>query len=308
MRILRILYKSKGRELNAQVSAWSEYAFIKREVRKMKKNVMKKIALMLAIVMMMSLTFGTAASAAQGDTYLSLGSDLTAEQQGTVLKLLGVDDISQYDVMYITNADEHQYLDKYVSASQIGSRALSSVLIKETGGDDIDVETYNISFCTEGMYENALKTAGVTGAEVTVAGPMNISGTAALVGTIKAYEKMTGEVIKDEVIEGAVDEITTTGEIGESIGDKEKAEDIISEVKEEIGANPNMSEDEIIALIKKEAQKVGVTLSDEDIQKAMKMLKNLQNLDIDWDKLGNVIKEHSGFISRIVNWFLSLFN
>ena len=38
------------------------------------------------------------------------------------------------------------------------------------------------------MYENALTTAGVTDATVTVAGPFNITGTAALVGAMNAYE------------------------------------------------------------------------------------------------------------------------
>lgn len=272
------------------------------------RHLKKKLAVLLAVVITVSISLGSFAFAASGDTYLSLGSDLTADQKDIVLKLLGAEDINNYDVMYITNADEHQYLDKYVAASQIGTRALSSVLIKETGGNDINVKTYNITYCTESMYENALQTAGVHGADVVVAGPMNISGTAALVGTIKAYEKMTGDAIKDEVIEGAVDELTTTGEIGESIGDKEKAGDIISDVKEEIAANPNMSEEEIIEAIKSAAAKEGITLSDEDIDRVVRLFKNLQSLDIDWNKVGDFIKSNAGFFRRIIDWFLSLFN
>ena len=49
------------------------------------------------------------------------------------------------------------------------------------------------------MYENALATAGIENADIKVAGPFNISGTAALVGAIKAYENMTGEEVNEEM-------------------------------------------------------------------------------------------------------------
>ena len=133
------------------------------------------------------------------DVYVSLGADLSSKERGTVLRLLGIDNIEDYNVDYITNEQEHEYLDEYLEKSVIGSRALSSVIVKP-GDNGINVETYNITFCTSGMYRNALATAGMENAEVTVAGPFNISGTAALVGAMKAYESMTGE----KSIRGAV--------------------------------------------------------------------------------------------------------
>ena len=39
------------------------------------------------------------------------------------------------------------------------------------------------------MYKNALVTAGIEDADIIVAGPKNISGTAALVGVFKAYQE-----------------------------------------------------------------------------------------------------------------------
>ena len=63
--------------------------------------------------------------------YLALGANLTPEQQALVLGFLGVDpaELSDYDVIYITNEEEHEYLGEYVAANKIGTRALSSVLI-----------------------------------------------------------------------------------------------------------------------------------------------------------------------------------
>lgn len=52
---------------------------------------------------------------------------------------MGIDaaGLSGYDVVYVTNAEEHQFLDAYIASSRIGSRALSSVVIvkREKGAD-----------------------------------------------------------------------------------------------------------------------------------------------------------------------------
>ncbi|MDO4176243.1 MAG: DUF1002 domain-containing protein [Bacillota bacterium] len=287
----------------------------------MKTTIKRKIAIILALIMTLSMTITGTAFAADGDAYLALGADLSADEKATVLDLLGVADTNDYNVIYVTNSDEHQYLDKYVSSDQIGSKALSSVLIRENGGTEIHVETHNIGYCTEDMYRNALATAGLSGADVIVAGPFNISGTAALVGTIKAYEKMTGEEVDDEVIEASVDEITTTGEVGEEIGDTNAAEQIIAEVKEELADNPNMSDSELEQTIRDAAEDAGIELSDSTLQKIKNMLQNLQGLDIDW---GNIKQQSSsiiedlkqvvdpekaeGLLNRLIAWFRSLIN
>lgn len=270
----------------------------------------KSIAVILAFALAFTMSLSSAAFADENEGYLSLGADLSDSERGTVLDLLGVDDPEDYEVLYVTNADEHKYLDSYVSSDQIGSRALSSVLIRDKDGDDIDVETHNIGYCTEGMYRNALQTAGVEGAEVVVAGPFEISGTAALVGTIKAYEEMSGESVDDEVIEGAVDELTTTGEVGEEIGDKEAAEDIISQVKEELAENPDMSDQEIEEAIREAAEESGYDLSEDSIQKIKEMIKNLQGLDIDWDGLKQKLEgiDAGSWIQKLIDWFKSLFD
>ena len=82
---------------------------------------------------------------------------------------MGVDasQLDQYDVVYVTNSEEHSYLDSYIASSEIGSRSLSSVVIvKKDSGSGLDIQTKNISFCTEGMYQNACATAGITDADI----------------------------------------------------------------------------------------------------------------------------------------------
>ncbi|MBR0126761.1 MAG: DUF1002 domain-containing protein [Firmicutes bacterium] len=287
----------------------------------MKNIFRRKLTAILAAVFAVSMVMPTASVfAADGDSYLALGADLSDSERATVLELLGVDGTEGYNIITVTNAEEHQYLDAYVSSSEIGSRALSSVLIKENGGDEIQVETQNINFCTTGMYRNALATAGVSGADVKVVGPFEISGTAALVGTIKAYEEMTGEEVSDEVIEGSVGELTTTGEVAEEIGDQEAAEGIIAKVKEQMADNPDMTDEEIREAIRDAAEEAGVDISDSTVEKIANMLENLQGLDIDWSNVkrqSQSILENfkdmfdseqaKGFFSRIIEWFMNLF-
>lgn len=280
-------------------------------------NKFKRItAASLAMVMCLS----SFAYAASGDRYLSLGADLSSSKKETVLKLLGVSNIDDCNVSYVTNAEEHQYLDGHVSSAAIGTNALSSVLIEENSSDDINVCIYNINYCTEGMYKNALATAGVKGADVVVAGPYEISGTAALVGTIKLYEKMTGEDVSDDVIDGSVEELTTTGDIGEEVGDKSAVEEVIASVKEDLADNPDMSASEIEEAIKEAADKAGISLSQDNINKIRDMLQKLQDLDIDWSNVKNqsasILKdirnaldtdEARGFFAKIVDWVKSFF-
>lgn len=169
--------------------------------------------------------------------YVSFGEDLTAEQKQKVIDLMGLDadEEDDWDISYVTNEEEHQYLDSYISSSQIGSKALSSVVIlQREDGNGINVTTKNINYCTEGMYQNALATAGMEDADVIVAGPFELSGTAALVGALKAYSEMTGEKVSEESLDTALNELVITGEIADSTGDTEEIEGMVAYLKKEV--------------------------------------------------------------------------
>lgn len=237
--------------------------------------------------------------------YLSLGADLTEDQKSTVLNLLGVEasELENYTVSQVTNTDEYEYLGSYLDASVIGSKALSSVkVVGKEDGYGIQVTTSNISYCTEGMYQNALATAGVENAEVTVVGPFAISGTAALVGAMKAYESMTGKPIEPELADGATNELVVTSELAENLGDSQKAEELIAAVKEIVAANEITSEDDINKAIDDVAKELNISLSDEDRQMILDLMSKLSKLDLDLDK----IKEQAGELyDRISNLDLS---
>lgn len=262
--------------------------------------------------------------------YISFGADLKDSERATVLSLFGISeaDLENYDVVYVTNEQEHEYLDTYMSASTIGTRALSSVLVMEgEKGSGIHVTTKNITYCTKGMYENALATAGFEDAEVIVAGPFELSGTAALIGAIQAYSVMTKDDIKEDVIDGAIEELVTTGELEEETGNTEEIEGMIAYLKEQT-ADQNMTKDELEDAVEQAAVQFNVTLTKDQVDRIISLLEKLQGLDLNMGALKNqaqsvydrlqklgidvdtaeLAKQAEGFFQRLINWLKGLFN
>ena len=251
------------------------------------RKIKKWISLLL--VLAMTLGMGINAGAAWGDQpILALGADLSAEQRTTVLGILGVSeaDLADYDVIYVTNEEEHQYLDAYLSSSVIGTRALSSVLIRPADeGAGLNVTTYNISYCTIDMYTNALLTAGLEDADVYVAAPSNISGTSALIGAVKGYADMTGSSVDETALETAVNELVVTGEIGDVLGDSETASDIVAYIKQQIIEQGVDSDADIETIIRNAMEEFDISLSDEDVAKLVELMNKISKLDIDVNAL-----------------------
>lgn len=220
--------------------------------------------------------------------YISFGADLTDEQKKTVLDLMGVsaDDLDKYSILYVTNADEHAGLDAYIDPAVIGKKSLSSVLVKPLStGSGVKVTTKNINYCSEAMYQSALVTAGVTDAEVMVVAPFEISGTAALIGALKAYEQMTGETVSEKAKDTALNELVTTGEVSEAIGDDERAMELIAYIKAQIAANDLDTEEEIEAAVRKGNEDLDANLTEEQIQQIVDVMLKIKAMGIDFDVL-----------------------
>lgn len=227
------------------------------------------------------------------DVYVSFGADLSGDEKSKVMQLLGItnEDLEGYTVGEITNDDEKKYLGDYLDSSVIGSRALSSVIVV-TGkdGDGINVETKNISYCTSGMYTNALITAGIENANVIVAGPFEITGTAALVGAMKAYSQLTGEAISENSMDAAVNELVITSEMAEGT-DSEEIEQLMAFVKAKVVEEGLDNEDTIRAVIDEGANQLGISISDSEKQSIVSLMKKIGDLDLDLDSMKEQAKD-----------------
>ena len=269
-----------------------------------KGNKMRKILIVLS-VMMLVMGFGiTAFAAPSKDTVVALGADLTAQQRATVLELMELteEDLAECTVITITNEMEHQYLDAYIDPSVIGTKSLSSVVLRKADkGNGVLVTTKNINYCTTGMYRNALLTAGLEDTDVLVVGPSKISGTAALIGAVKAYEQVSGEGVSDKVLDTAMDEMITTGELaaGEN---NEEIEELIAFIKAKLAAGELTTDQDIQEAIKEGEEKFSVSLTDEEKEKILQVMHKIKELGLDPEKLLDQAKDlYAKFGDELIN-------
>ena len=277
----------------------------------------RKIITLSAIMIAGLMTFqaNVSADAVEEKPYLSLGADLSTDQKSKVLELLDVDEkaLDQYNIVTVTNADD------YLDSSVIGTKALSSVLVeKRDKGEGIDVTTKNITYCTAGMYENALTTAGVTDATVTVAGPFNITGTAALVGAMNAYEDMTGEDISSESKDAATNELVVTSELAGQLNDSDKAEQFLALIKEKVLSDDAKSESDINDIIDECSKDLDITVTDDQKAQIAELMQKINKLDLNvndlkeqaskiYDKLSDMDIDTQGIFEKIKTALSSIF-
>lgn len=240
------------------------------------------------------------ADAAPGDVIVTLGKDLTNAQENQVLNEMNVNK-NNVQIVYVTNQEEHQYLGKYISAAEIGTRAISSTKITLLGtGKGLHVKTHNITWVTEAMYTNALMTAGIKNADILVTAPFPVSGTAGLTGILKAYDQKTNLNLSEKRKKVANEELVRTAQLGQSIG-KDKAAALVTKVKQEMADHPVKSKQDLQQLIQNAANQVGVTLTKQQMGQLVTLFEHIKNLNINWGQLKNQLQQ----VSTQLDSFLS---
>ena len=190
----------------------------------------KVVCLFVSLLLLFSLSIPACAETIQSRAVI--GADLDEQQAAAVYQMFGV---RRGDVieLTVTNAEERQYLEGYVDSSVIGTRSISCVYVELLPeGSGMSVTTSNITWCTGEMYASALATAGITDANIIVAAPFEVSGTAALTGVYKAYEDMTGQKLDDLAKLVSTQELTITGDEIKTIMEVEIMDPLILSVVE----------------------------------------------------------------------------
>lgn len=236
------------------------------------------ISFILAAIVLASMC--TAAFADSYDSCAVIGADLSDEQVDGVYTVFGVERGSVREIK-VTNAEERQYLEGYVDDAKIGTRSISCVYLKLTDeGSGMNISTGNITWCTPEMYIGALATAGITDADIIVAAPFEVSGTAALTGIYKAYEELTGKELDDVAKLVSTQELTITGELAQEIGNMDSTS-IVNELKLMLNETKNMSDEEIRTQIIAIASQYNASLTDKQIGQLIELCRSLEALDGD---------------------------
>lgn len=247
----------------------------------MEDEIMKKRSMIVAALCSMCLALSNPIPAmADASKVVTLGADLTDEQKNTMMKYFKAD-ASQVQIITVNNQDERNYLGKYISSAQIGTRTLSCAYVKPTQSGGIKVRTANLNYVTCNMLANALSTAGVSNCEAVAACPYEVSGTGALTGVMMAYETASGKQLDSTKKDLATKEVVVTGDVAQQVGG-DNATNIINQAKLQIIGDNVQNADEIYNIVNNIAIQNNVSLSSDELNTITALLQEIvqQNYDI----------------------------
>lgn len=204
----------------------------------MKKNIIRIIALVLAILMLIGIVGSSLMSvfaSSESEKIFAHGSGLTEAEIEITGQLLGVD--SAATKLKITGADA----EKYINEPSNDIDMISSVYIVKNGTGKINVDVVtplSIKEVTALQYSNAAVTAGLESVDIKVGAVKSVTGTSALTGVYKALESL-GVSVDEKRTDVANKEVLIVNEIEDNNKNnpeftKEKLNKIILEVKEKL--------------------------------------------------------------------------
>lgn len=277
----------------------------------MHQTMMKKFKKVIPVMMAAVLAFVSVPFTAMADSskVVTLGANLTEEQKKSMYDYFGTS-ADKVDTIEVTNADERKYMEGIASEAQIGTRTYSCSYVEPTGSGGIQVKVANLTFVTSSMIASTLLTSGVENCNVVAGSPIEVSGTGALTGIMMAYEKASGEELSEDQKATATEELVTTGELAESIGQQEAA-DLMNEVKQEVIEDGLKDEDEIEGAVNDAADSQNVSLNEDQKAKIVSLMKSISQYDYDVKALKNTLEnlegKSEGFFSNLWNSIKSFF-
>lgn len=268
-------------------------------------------------------------SFADGARVVTIGVNNTTEQRQKILNYFGVNE-NEVVVLEVNNKEEREYLGGIATEAQLGTKTYSCAYVEPTNSGGINVKTANITWVTSSMVASTLSTAGMTNANAVIAAVFPVSGTGALTGVMKAFEDASGEKLDEDKKELASEELITTGDLGDEIG-QDKATGVVNDVKAEVIKNGTSDVTQIADIINNVTNNYNVTLTDAQVKQITDLMEKIAAQNYDYDSMkqtlnnvSDVVKdnlqeagedvESSGildsigdFFSSIGDWFSNLF-
>ena len=275
-------------------------------------RIMKKFkrALPVAMAIVLGSTAAPLVVRADSSKVVTLGANLTDSQKNSMYEYFGTSS-DKAEVIEVTNADERKYLEGVAPDEQIGTRTYSCSYVEPTTSGGIQVKVSNLTYVTSSMISSTLLTSGVENCNVVAASPIEVSGTGALTGIMMAYEKATGTTLNDDQKAAATDELVTTGDLANDIG-QDKAESVMNDVKKDVIEGGLTDADDIQNAVENAAKDNNVTLTQEQIDKISDLMKNISQYDYDVKALKNTLDnidgKSGGFFSNLWSSIKGIFS
>lgn len=248
----------------------------------------KKILAVLMSALMIAASVPSVSVLADGQKVVTLGADLTEEQKQMMLRYFGIAG-QPIQTLTITNQDERNHLGAYVPLEQIGSRTYSCALVSPTTSGGIQVKTANLSWVTSNMIASTLSTSGVTNCDVLAAAPFEVSGTGALTGIMMAYESAVGATLDSAKKEVATQELITTTNIANNIG-QAQATEIVNESKIQVIQGQVTNNNQINTIIEQVAAEEQIVLSDADRELLSQLLQEIADQDYEYEDMKDTLE------------------
>jgi uncharacterized protein YpuA (DUF1002 family) len=284
---------------------------------KFKSFISKGLILSLSLSVFLT-SFPGAPAFADSFKSVTIGADLSNDQKEEMLKYFEVTK-NDANILEITSKEEHSYLGKVASESELGNKAISCSYVEPTEKGGLKVTTNNLTWVNDGMIKNALITAGIENANVKASAPFKVSGTAALTGILKGFESSSaGKKIDENKKEAANEELVTTGDIGEKIG-QDDAANLMNDIKKDIIKEKPKTDQEIKKIVDKATEEYKTNLSNEDIANIKDVMSKINSLDLNYDNLKDQLNdvtnqlkdklnsaEAKGFFAKLEEMFSNL--
>lgn len=233
---------------------------------------------------------------------VTLGENLNEEQRASMYEYFGTTP-EEVETIVVTHADEVQYMEGIATDEQIGPTTNSCAYVEPTESGGIKVKTANLNFVTSAMIASTLTTAGMENCNVIAACPFEVSGTGALTGIIMAYETASGENLDEGQKEAAMEELVTTGELADSVG-QEKATEVMKDVKTEVLDEGLTEPEEIGEAVDNIAEENEITLTDDQRAQVVALMEKISQYDYDVNALKDTLDNltgDDGMLSNIWN-------
>lgn len=235
----------------------------------------------------------------------SLENNASAKE--TTSHLLGT---KNNDKVTYVNADD---LNKYLNMQSSNDVLKSSIRITKTSKGsglnlNINQDQGKITKVTEDTYKNALMTAGIQDADVTIASSEDVTGESALAGVYKAFESQ-GEKINESRTQVAQEELSTINQIADENKGQEgfsqsQLNKTIAESKQAVAEKSgNVSVTEITNIVNQKIEDNGLTniVSDNQINMIVNVIQKAQNDGVfDGENAKDFINNSKDYVNDIV--------
>lgn len=234
-----------------------------------------------------------------GQVIVTLGANLTLPERQQMMQDFGVS-TSDTSIKFVSTTNRDIAIELGMNPNTInpGSTSISSTKVTLLPkGSGISVSTNNLTQVTGDMLASALVTCGINDASIVANAPYPVTGQAALAGILQGFQDVTGSQIPEQNKKVANQEVNTTLQLGNQIG-QTKAENIVTQAKQKVIDQKPSTTVEINNIVNNAAQNNSITLTQAQQQELDNLMQQIKDLNISADQANGTLSQIQSSIEK----------